>query len=215
MRCGWHTFILVAVLSVGAAASSARALTPAETFVQQSIDRGIAVMKDNSLDDTARRQQIGALLAEVLDTRKMALFMLGDVRENVPATDLDMYAEAYKAFTVANYESQLNGYGGQTLKVTGSVERAPGDYIVNAIVVDPAMPNDPNPLPVAFRVADEASGKFAVVDASIMGIWLGLAQRAEFGAYLSLHGGDVAALSAHLQETAAKFSAPPITSAAH
>jgi phospholipid transport system substrate-binding protein len=215
MRCGWHTFILVAVLSVGAAASSARALTPAETFVQQSIDRGIAVMKDKSLDDTARRQQIGALLAEVLDTRKMALFMLGDVRENVPATDLDMYAEAYKAFTVANYESQLNGYGGQTLKVTGSVERAPGDYIVNAIVVDPAMPNDPNPLPVAFRVADEASGKFAVVDASIMGIWLGLAQRAEFGAYLGLHGGDVAALSAHLQETAAKFSAPPITSAAH
>jgi phospholipid transport system substrate-binding protein len=215
MRCGWHTFILVAVLSVGAAASSARALTPAETFVQQSIDRGIAVMKDKSLDDTARRQQIGALLAEVLDTRKMALFMLGDVRENVPATDLDMYAEAYKAFTVAHYESQLNGYGGQTLKVTGSVERAPGDYIVNAIVVDPAMPNDPNPLPVAFRVADEASGKFAVVDASIMGIWLGLAQRAEFGAYLGLHGGDVAALSAHLQETAAKFSAPPITSAAH
>jgi phospholipid transport system substrate-binding protein len=215
MRCGWHTFILVAVLSVGAAASSARALTPAETFVQQSIDRGIAVMKDKSLDDTARRQQIGALLAEVLDTRKMALFMLGDVRENVPATDLDMYAEAYKAFTVANYESQLNGYGGQTLKVTGSVERAPGDYIVNAIVVDPAMPSDPNPLPVAFRVADEASGKFAVVDASIMGIWLGLAQRAEFGAYLGLHGGDVAALSAHLQETAAKFSAPPITSAAH
>jgi ABC-type transporter MlaC component len=39
-----------------------------------------------------------------------------------------------------------------------------------------------------------------------MGIWLGLAQRAEFGAYLSQHGGDVVALSAHLQEMAAKFS---------
>jgi hypothetical protein len=41
-------------------------------------------MKDKSLDDTARQQQIGALLAEVLDTRKMALFMLGDVREKPP-----------------------------------------------------------------------------------------------------------------------------------
>jgi phospholipid transport system substrate-binding protein len=163
-------------------------------------------MKDKSLDDAARRQQIGALLAEVLDTRKMALFMLGDVRETAAASDLDVYAEAYKAFTVANYESQLDGYGGQTLKVMGSVERAPGDVIVNAVVVDPAMPNDSNPLPVAFRVADEGGGKFAVVDASLMGIWLGLAQRAEFGAYLSQHGGDVSALSAHLQEMAAKFS---------
>jgi ABC-type transporter MlaC component len=78
--------------------------------------------------------------------------------------------------------------------------------------VDPAMPNDPDPLPVAFRVADEGAGKFAVVDASIMGIWLGLAQRAEFGAYLSQHGGDVAALSTHLHEMAVKFS--PATSAA-
>jgi phospholipid transport system substrate-binding protein len=137
--------------------------------------------------------------------------MLGDVREKAAASDLDVYAEAYRAFTVANYESQLNGYGGQTLKVTSSIERAPGDFIVNAVVVDPAMPNDPNPLPVAFRVMDEGGGKFAVVDASLMGIWLGVAQRSEFTAYLSQHGDDVAALSAHLHEMAVKFS--PISSA--
>lgn len=206
MRCGWRASISIAVVAIGAAAPPALALTPAENFVQQSIDRGIAVLKDKSLDDAARRQQIGALLGEVLDTRKMALFMLSDARDKAAASDLDMYAEAYKAFTVANYESQLNGYGGQTLKVTDSTERAPGDYIVNAVVVDPAMPNDPDPLPVAFRVADEGGGKFAVVDASLMGIWLGLAQRAEFGAYLSQHGGDIAALSAHLEEMAARFS---------
>jgi phospholipid transport system substrate-binding protein len=206
MRCGWRAFFPIVILAVGAAAPRASALNSAESFLQQSIDRGIAVLKDKSLDEAARRQQIGVLLAEVLDTRKMALFMLGDAREKAASPDLDVYAEAYKAFTVANYESQLSGYGGQTLKVTGSVERAPGDYIVNTIVVDPATPNDPDPLPVAFRVADEGSGKFAVVDASIMGIWLGLAQRAEFDAYLSQHGGSVSTLAAHLLETAAKFS---------
>jgi len=78
---------------------------------------------------------------------------------------------------------------------------------VNAVVLDAATPNDPNPLPVAFRVADEGGGKFAVVDASIMGIWLGLAQRAEFRAYLSQHGDSVAALAAHLQEVTAGLSA--------
>jgi ABC-type transporter MlaC component len=102
----------------------------------------------------------------------------------------------------------LDAYGGQTLKVIGSVERAPGDIIVNAVVVESVAPSDPNPLPVSFRVAAEGGGKFAIVDASLMGIWLGLAQRAEFGAYLSQHGGDVSALSAHLQDMAAKLSPP-------
>jgi ABC-type transporter MlaC component len=204
---GWRAFISIVALAIGAAAAPVGTRTPAESFVQQSIDRGIAVMKDKSLDDATRRQQIGALLGEVLDTRRMAIFMLGNVLQKVAASDLDVYAEAYKAFTVSRYKSQLNGYGGQTLKVTSSIERAPGDFIVNAVVVDPAMPDDPNPLPVAFRVADEGGGKFAVVDASLMGIWLGLAQKAEFGAYLSQHGGDVSALSTHLQEMATKLSA--------
>src|SRR6185437_4578636 len=129
-----------------------QAASPVETFVQQNIDRGIAFMKDKSLDDAARRQQLAGFLAEVLDTRKMAMFMLGDAKQNAAASDLDAYAEGYSAFSIASYESQLNGYGGQTLKVTGSTERAPGVYIVDAVVVDSSAPDDPAPLPVAFRV---------------------------------------------------------------
>jgi phospholipid transport system substrate-binding protein len=120
----------------------------------------------------------------------------------------------YKAFTIASYGSQLNGYGGETLKVTGSSERAPGDYIVNAVVMDPSAPNDPMQVPVAFRVADEGGGKYAVVDASVAGIWLGLAQRADFGGYLSRHGNSVPALTDHLKEVTAKLAAPTATAAA-
>jgi phospholipid transport system substrate-binding protein len=186
--------------------STAYAAAPVETFLQHSIDRGIAVLQDKSLSDAERRKQVGDFLAEVLDTRKMALFMLGAAREKAAASDLDVYAEAYKAFTIATYESELSGYGGQTLKVTGSTERAPGDYIVSAALVDPAAPNDPNPVPIAFRVEDQGGGKFAVVDASIVGIWLGVAQRDDFGGYLSQHDNDVPALTAHLREAAAKLS---------
>lgn len=191
--------------------SPAYAAAPVETFVQQNIDRGLAVLKDKSLSDSDRRAKVTALLTEILDTRKMALFMLGPVRDQAAASDLDTYVDAYRAFTVASYEGQLGGYGGQSLKVTGSTERAPGDWIVNAVVVDPSAPKDPNPLLVSFRVEDEGGGKFAVVDAGIAGIWLGLAQQAEFGAYLSQHGGSVPALTAHLQDVATRNSAPPDT----
>jgi phospholipid transport system substrate-binding protein len=120
----------------------------------------------------------------------------------------------YKAFTIASYESQLNGYGGQILKVTGSTERAPGDYIVNAVVADPSAPNDPMSLPIAFRVAQEEGGKFAVVDASVAGIWLGLAQRADFGGYLGQHSNSVPQLTEHLKEVTANLAVPIPASAA-
>ena len=194
--------LLTLIFSPGYAAA------PVETFVQQNIDRGIALMNDKSLSDADRRAKLTALLTELLDTKKMALFMLGGAREQAAAADLDTYADAYRAFTIAGYEAQLDGYGGQSLKVTGSAERAPGDWIVNAVVVDPSAPNDPNPLPVGFRVEDEGAGKFAIVDAGIAGIWLGLAQRSEFGGYLGQHGNSVPALTSHLQEVTMKNSAP-------
>ena len=184
--------------------SPALAAAPVEIFIQDNVDRGIAVLKDKSLSDGDRRAKLTALLTEILDTKAMALFMLGAAREQAVASDLDTYAETYRAFTIAGYEAQLGAYGGQSLKVTGSTERAPGDWIVNAVVVDPAAPNDPNPLTVGFRVKAEGGGKFAVVDASIEGIWLGLAQRSEFGGYLSQHGNSVPALTAHLQDVMAR-----------
>jgi phospholipid transport system substrate-binding protein len=213
MKDGWRWYVPVFVGVVAWTVAPVRAETPVETFVQQSVDRGIAVLKDKSLDDAARRKQIGEFLAEVLDTKTMAMFMLGAAREKAAPSDVDAYAEVYKAFTIASYESQLNGYGGETLKVTGSVERAPGDYVVNAVVIDPSAPNNPMQIPIGFRVEDEGGGKFAVVDASVAGIWLGLAQRADFGGYLSQHADSVPALTTHLQEVTAKLS-PPSTKAA-
>ena len=211
MKSGFHKFISILAVAILAGTVAARAATPVETFVQQNIDRGIAVLKDKSLDDAARRAQLTQMMGDLLDTRKMALFMIADVRDKAAASDLDAYAEAYKAFTIANYESQLSGYGGQSLKVTGSDARAPGDYIVTAVMLDPSAPNDPDPLRIAFRVEDEGGGKFAVVDAGIAGIWLGVAQRSEFGGYLSQHGNSVPELAKHLQEVAEKLSAPPTT----
>lgn len=206
-------FIALVGLLTALAASPSQAQTPVETFLQQSIDRGIAVLKNKSLSESARRQQLAAFLGQVLDTRRMAMFMLGDAKQNAAASDLEAYANVYKAFTIANYESQLSGYDGQTLKVTGSTERAPGDYIVDAELVDPAVANDPMPLTISFRVLDEAGGKFAVVDAGVAGIWLGLAQRADFAGYLSQHANNVPALTAHLQEMTVKLSEPGTSAA--
>lgn len=185
----------------------ARAGAPVETFVQQNVDRGVQILKDKTLSDEERRKEIRDLLTTVVDARKIGLFALGAARDTASQADLDAYSEAFKAFITASYESQLDGYGGQSLKVTGSVERAPGDEVVTAVLVDPANPADNNPVRIMFRVLDE-NGKLSIVDASIAGVWLGLAQRDDFGGFLGQHGGSVPALTDHLKEMTAKLTAP-------
>lgn len=191
----------------------AGAATPVEDFVQQNVDRGIAILKDKTLSDAERRKEVHTLLTTVVDTKKIGLFALGAARDKASPDDLAAYSDAFNAFLIANYESQLDGYGGQTLKVTGSVERAPGDEIVTAVLIDPANPGDTS-LQVVFRVLAD-NGKFAVVDASIAGVWLGLAQRADFEGFLSQHGGSVPELTAHLKEMTTQLEAPKTAASVH
>jgi ABC-type transporter MlaC component len=86
--------------------------------------------------------------------------------------------------------------------MTNVAQRAPGDYIVNAVVSDPADTSDP-PAPVSFRVLDEGAGKFALVDASVEGVWFTLAQRDDFKGFLDHNGGKISGLIAHLNDLAA------------
>ena len=186
--------------------------TPVETFVQQNVDQGIAILKNKTLSDADRRAQVRELLNRLIDAKKIGLFALGAARNKASAADLDAYVDAFEAFTIASYESRLDGYGGQALKVTAASERAPGDDLVTAVLVDPADPQDNDPVHVVFRVLDE-NGKFAVVDASIAGVWIGLAQRDDFGSFLSRHGNSVPALTAHLMAMTAQLSAPKAAAA--
>ena len=83
----------------------------------------------------------------------------------------------------------------------------------SAVLVDPSSPADPDPIKVMFRVLEEGD-HYAVVDASIAGVWLGLAQRDDFVGFLGQHNNSIPELTAHLKEMTAKFDAPPKAAAA-
>ena len=191
---------LVAVIALwltAAPGANAAATTPAEQFVQQSADQAVAILGNKSLTDEQRKAQLMAFLSSLLDLKRVALFTLGPAAKTAPPDVLAGYVDAYQRFALANYHSELRGYHGQTLVVTGSTPRAT-DTIVNANVVDPAAkPGKPAVVQVAFRVVN-AGGRFAIVDAGIMGIWFTLAQRDEFAGFLAQNGGDVSALTARL-----------------
>ena len=201
----WPLVMLVAIIFSAPAAFAAAGST-AESFVQQNIDKGYTILNNASLSDEQRRAQFRTFMLALTDTRRIGLFTLGQYANGASKADLDAFNAAFLDYAVAVYESRLSKYKGQTLKVTGSSERAADDAVVNADVVNPNAPNT-QPFKVGFRVRKTSDGRPIITDMQVEGVWLALSQRSDFTSFLQQHGGSVAALTDNLHMQAQQIHA--------
>ena len=199
----FHAAIVAALLFL-TGLTAANAASPAESFIQTNVQTGLAILNDKSLSADARRSQFRSFLESLTDIHRIAIFTLGTAAKTAAPADVDAFVESFRDYAAAVYQQQLAHYSGQSLKVTGSVERAAGDTIVQTMVVQPGGSAGGDE--VDFRVDDE-NGKPVVIDASVSGIWLALQERDQFTAFLSQHNNDVKALAADLEQRAASIRA--------
>jgi phospholipid transport system substrate-binding protein len=195
---------LVLVLAAAFTAAPAGAKTPVEKFVQVNVDKGMDILNDKTLSENVRRTKFRDLLLGLADARRTALFTLGAARRTTSAHDIDAFVDAFKEYAIAVYQSRLSAYSGQTLKVTGATERAPGDYVVTSVLVNPNASSDAQPIHINFRI-DNEKGSFKVLDVSVVGVWLAIEERDQFTAFLSQHNRSVPALTKHLKELTARL----------
>jgi phospholipid transport system substrate-binding protein len=179
-------------------AAAAAAANPAEAFIQQGIDKGYSILNNTSLSDPQRRAQFRSFLLTLTDTRRIGMFTLGPYANRASKAEIDAFLTAFTDYAVAMYEARLSKYKGQTLKVTGSVQRAADDTVVNADVINPNASNG-QPLKAAFRVRKAGDGHAIVTDMQVEGIWLALSERSDFNGFLQQHGGRVEDLTSDLQ----------------
>jgi phospholipid transport system substrate-binding protein len=198
-----------AALAVGAAfllfcgAALAAPANPAETLIQGNIQTGTAILQNAQLTDEERKTQFESFLLDVTDVRRIALFTLGSYAQSASAADRDAFVAAFQDYAVAVYRSYFTKYTGQTLSVVRSYQHAPGDFIVVTQMIAQGHPGVP-PVEVDFRVMGDA-GKLRVVDCSVAGIWLALAERDDFRAVLAQTKGDVAGLAMKLHQAAQQY----------
>jgi len=195
--------VLLAALVIALAMFSTRpahaaAANPAETFVQENVDKGYAILNSTSLGDEQRRTQFRDFILSLTDARRIGMFTLGPYANSAKKEEVESFISAFSEFAVAIYESRLSKYKGQTLKVTGSAQRAADDIVVNTDVVNPGAPNA-QPIKAAFRVRKAADGHPIVTDIQVEGVWLSLSQRSDFTGFLQQHGGRVSDLTSDLQ----------------
>ena len=186
-------------------AKPAAAANVAEAFVGDNIHKGLEILNNKKLSTVQRRDQFETFLLGLVDVRRIGLFTLGQYRRTAPPEDVEAFVGAFKNYAVAAYQSYFAKYSGQTLKVTGSTERSPTDFIVATQLLDPNS-NQP-PLEVDFRVRTD-TGKPVLVDVSVSGIWLSLEERDQFVAFLGQNNGNVRTLIAHLSDMAVNLGKP-------
>ena len=185
-------------------ARPAAAASVAEAFVGDNIHKGLEILNNKKLNTAQRRDQFETFLLGLVDVRRIGLFTLGQYRRTAPPEDIEAFVAAFKNYAVAAYQSYFAKYSGQTLKVTGSTERSPTDFIVSTQLLDPGSSQPP--LQVDFRVRTD-TGRPVLVDVSVSGIWLSLEERDQFVAFLGQNGGSIRTLIAHLSELAASLKA--------
>ena len=190
---------LAAIMAFSLQSAFAQAGNAAEAFVQQNVDRGYQILNDRSLSSEKRRDQFRDFLMALTDLHRIGMFTLGQYAKGASPADLQAFDKAFTDYAVAVYESQLGKYTGQTLKVTGSVARAPDDVVVNAVVVNPQAGSNQEPIRAAFRVRKTVDGRPIITDMEVEGIWLALSERSDFTGFLQQHGGSVSVLTDHLR----------------
>jgi phospholipid transport system substrate-binding protein len=196
-------FALMALCVIGLlpAPESARASEESEAFVQRSVDTGYEILNSTTLSDEERSKEFFDFMVSLTDMRRIALFTLGPYVNRASEAEIDDFVEAFTDYAVTIYEDRLSRYTGQTMRVTGSTDRAADDSVVSAVVYTPDDPVSPNTqsLNVAFRVREDANGNPIVIDMQAEGVWIAVNQRADFTSFLQQNNGSLPALSSSLR----------------
>jgi phospholipid transport system substrate-binding protein len=195
---------LISLVPAFVAVQTAQAATPAEAFVSENVDKGFAILNDRALSNSARAAQFQTFLEGLTDIDRIGKFTLGAARRTASPQDIASFDAAFRNYVIQVYQSRLGQYSGQTLKVTGSIERQPGDFVVSSVLVDPTGKGGRQPLKVDFRVLND-KGRMVVIDVAVEGIWIAITERDQFSAFLGQHNGSISALVSHLDQQTAQL----------
>ena len=187
------TICSAAVVAVSAPAFANEA---AEEFVGTRANEALTVLNDASMSLAEKKESFRVLVEEVADVPRITRFVLGRYARNVDASEMAEFSEVFRRYAIGIYEARLGDYAGETLTVTGSTDRRPGDVIVHTEIAGGSQEDE---LPVNWRVLTNDAGEAKVVDVEVYGVWLAINQREEIVGIIQGSNGRVSAATEALR----------------
>jgi phospholipid transport system substrate-binding protein len=186
--------------------SPAQAASPAEAFIQGNIEKGLAILNDKNISGDQRVAQFRTFLLGLTDLKRVADYTLGPAKNTASPNDLAAFEAAFRDYAFAVYDTELSKYAGQTLRVTGSIPRRADEWLITTQLIDPRAQGGQEPTEVDFLVSGN-SGRYMIVDITVLGMDLAITEQDQFQLFLSQHGNSISALTADLRRRAATVRA--------
>ncbi len=190
-------FFGAAVLTVASPALAQNARDPgAEAFVQAKAQKVISVLANKGMSDAQKKQVFHQAVDELADVPRITNFVLGKYARTITPDQRARFTPVFRTYAENVYQSRIDDYRGEQLKVTGSVVRKPGDVIVNSVVSGGQLDQ---PVQVSWRVLGGGQ-TWKVVDVQFKGIWLAITQQQDFVSTIDNAGGNIDVLINQLQK---------------
>jgi phospholipid transport system substrate-binding protein len=200
---------MAAAFAVTATPAAAARNPEAEQYVQVNATSALQLLAQRT-SPQAREQAFSELMAQFADLPRIATFVVGRYAGQLradPALRREWFA-VFQDYSYAVYEDQLDRYRGNSIRITGSIERTPGQDVVVQSVVAPR--GQSRPLPVQWRIYRSGTA-WKVVDVSLVlegnEVWLAQQQQRDFLAQLDRTRGDIRALIASVRTATAQMRA--------
>jgi len=192
--------IAVSGLSPPALAQGGARDLVAEQYVQVQAQRVLQVLSDNSLGSEEKIRTFRGVVDQIADVPRITRFVLGKYARTATPAERERFDPLFRTYAQDVYETRLNEYHGETIRVTGSVVRNPADVIVNSTVAGGKLDK---PEHVGWRVMNAGAG-WKIVDVEVSGVWLAITQQQDFVSTIDNAHGDINVLIAQLQNDVKK-----------
>ena len=161
-----------------------------EKFVSNFADNAISILGNESLDIDQKNLQFTDLVMSSIDMNLISKFVLSKYWKIASQEQRDVYIKAFEEYFISSYANKLDQYSGEKIVIVSSDAAKKFVIVKSNIVRDGA---DTLKIELDWRLLTR-DGQTKIIDLSIEGISLIVAQREEFQSYLSNNDGDLDAL---------------------
>lgn len=182
----WRRRTLLATALLGTALPwlPATASVPdAESFIRQIGDEVMAILTDQSKNDSEKLVELKAMLDSYTDIDLISRLVLGRYWKTASDAERDDYVQLFHELLMKTLAARLGDYNGQTFEIVGSQQVSKVDSTVATKIIRVAG----KPLNVDWRVRDK-DGNFAIIDVVAEGVSLVVSQRNEVGSIVEREG---------------------------
>ena len=183
--------ILILALFISSINSFALANFEAEEkFVSNFADNAISILSNDSLDASQKNIQFTELVMSSIDMNLISKFVLSKYWKLATDDQKKEYLAAFKQYFISSYANKLDQYSGEKVVIVSS-NAAKKFVIVKSNIVRDGT--DTLKIELDWRLLTR-DGQTKIIDLSIEGISLIIAQREEFQSFLANNDNSLDAL---------------------